>query len=272
MPDKSKKKIASIDIVSFVILLLTLSVFFYFVFYRNSEKCMRHFQTLTQKAKTDLGEIKKLKVPAKQDTDQYTLVTRASRSDLTAFLEELNTEFVQSDVELDNILKSEIDDYTYNVVAYAPFSKLIKFLYHIEQSHLAIQDLDIHPYSADKNLVNMTLKLIRDEMSAEEKASFKSFQGQFPPQIRDPFKKRIIKIDPNVKHIPKPINLTYKCKLTGIGVDKDRYATIDHKNYYVGDIFQGKKIVRIQNDRVDLVSGNKKYFVTFRFKKTSKRK
>jgi hypothetical protein len=87
--------------------------------------------------------------------------------------------------------------------------------------------------------------------------------------LRDPFNK-----DGGIRHTsdkPGIINLTWKYNLTGIGFDRGRYATIDHQNYYQGDFFNGMRVVRVESDRVQLESGSRKYFISFRYGGTSAR-
>ena len=264
MSEKIENNVDLTHIVSFVVLLLSIAFFLYFVFYRNADGNITHFNALIQDVESQISEIKTLKPLPKQALKTDTPVTQPFRGDSSTFLEKIHIVFIESGLELDHIEKLETDNYTYRFVAFAPFERLLDFLFRIEQSNLAIQDLDVHPYATDKNLVSMTLRFIRHEMVPDEKKAFQEFQEKFPKLIRDPFKKNAL-IRPSVK--PTMINLTWKYNLTGIGFDKARYATIDHKNYYKGDIFNGMRITRIQSDRVYLVSDSQKYLLSFRYRR-----
>ena len=107
-------------------------------------------------------------------------------------------------------------------------------------------------------------------MNPDDLQSFDDFQKSFPQAIRNPFQKESPVQTQKASDSEKPssINLTWKYKLTGIGFDKGKYATIDHNNYYEGDKIHGMRIDRILNDRVHLTSedGKTTYLIAFRYK------
>jgi hypothetical protein len=263
MSESVKENLDLNNIISCGVLLLSIALFLYLVLYRNADRNITHLESLIQKAETESGQIEKPPTQRMQEMRVNTPVKHPPQNDSPAFLETINKEFIVSGVELDHIEKLDKANYTYRFVAYAPFNRLLNFLSRIEQSNLAIQDLDVHPYARDKNLINMTLRLIKNEMYPDEKRAFEAQQEKLPKIIRDPFKKNAV-IRPSDK--PGIINLTWKHKLTGVGFDKARYATIDHKNYYEGDVLHGMRITRIQSDRVHLESRSQKYFIRFRYR------
>lgn len=265
MSERVEKNLQLTNIISCGVLLLSIALFLYLAFYRNADRSIAHLESLIQEAETESGQMEKPTTPQEQEMGVNTPVTQPLKNDSPTFLEKINKEFIASGVELDHIEKLDADDYTYRFVAYAPFNRLLDFLSRIEQSNLAIQDLDVHPYARDKNLINMTLRLIRAEMSPDEKRAFHGLQEKLPKIIRDPFKKNAV-IRPSPSDKPGIINLTWKHKLTGVGFDKARYATIDHKNYYKGDVFHGMRITRIESDRVYLELRSQKYFIRFRYR------
>jgi hypothetical protein len=144
----------------------------------------------------------------------------------------------------------------------------MNFLYKIEQSNLAIQGMDIRPFSTHNNEIRLTLKVIDDKMSQNNLSALRNFNKKYAKTTRDPFQKGTSAHE--VSGSPDVIDLTWEFKLSATGFGKARYAHIDRKNYYEGDIFNGMRIVRIQKGRVDLESGSQKFFIGFR-KPTSKR-
>ena len=269
----SGKVLGPADITSFMVLLVAAVYFFISVIDQNANLSMKRFQNLSKIAESQLVKANsKEKTPIKNKTavgNDHKII-----SDVPTFLEMLNTKLASAGLELDTIKKSEDNDYTYEVITYATFGRLLNFLYRTEQSNLAIQDLDIHPYSGEKRLINIKLQLIQDEMNPDDLQSFIAFQRKYGERLRDPFQKetlvQVLKDTPHQK--PSPINLTWKYRLTGIGVDKERYATIDHNNYYPNDVFNGMRITQILSDRVRLESkdGKTEYLIAFRYKSRPK--
>ena len=271
MKGRDERHPGLIDSMSYVALVLAAAFFFYYTIGRNADRTAKYFQNLVKKTESQIAKIKpKIAKPVEKspvkDKDLKII------SDVPTFLEMLNKKLTISGLTLDTIKKSNDNDYTYEFITYAPFDRLLHFLYSTEQSNLAIQDLDIHPYSETSQLINIKLRLIKDKMAQDDLKQFHDFQKKFPKSIRDPFQKAVL-ISTRKQAGEQVINLTWKYKLTGIGFDKERYATIDHNTYYVGDPFHGMRIDRIQSDRVHLISadGKIKYIVAFRYKIPAKR-
>jgi hypothetical protein len=257
-----KKTVGSTYVLSFLVLGLALVLFLYLAVYKSYEHNMERFRSLNNRGKKELQVSRKAKTESSRARLSDSVQEAASITTVPMFLENINKEFLASALQLDHIQKSESDDSVYSFTALAPFDCLVDFLLRIEQSNLALQDLAIHPYSSRKNLINITLRVIKDEMTPEDREEFIAYQERYQKTIRDPFRKGGTGGQPGL------INLTWKYKLSGIGFDTERYATIDHKDYYKGDLFHGLHIVRIQSDQVHLEAGSQKYFLGFRYKRT----
>jgi len=271
----SGKVLGPVDITSFMVLLVAAVFFFYSVIDQNADRSMKRFRNLSKTAESQLV---KANPKGKKPEENHKAVgnDRKIISDVPTFLEMLNTKLAVSGLELDTIKKSEDNDYTYEFITYATFGRLLNFLYKTEQSNLVIQDLDIHPYSGEKHLINIKLQLIQDKMNTDDLRSFDTFQRKYGERLRDPFQKEALVQVPKDTTSQKPstINLTWKYRLTGIGFDKGRYATIDHNNYYEKDVFNGMRITQILSDRVHLASkdAKTKYLIAFRYKRRPKDK
>ena len=274
MNRESGKVLGPVDITSFAVLLVAALFFFYSVIDQNADRSMKRFRNLSKSAESQL--IKANPKGKKPEENQKAVGNdRKIISDVPTFLEMLNTKLAESGLELDTIKKSDDNDYTYEFVTYASFGSLLNFLYITEQSNLAVQDLDIHPYSGEKHLINIKLQLIKDKMNVDDLRSFVSLQEKYGKRLRDPFQKEALVTVSKDKTLQKStINLTWKYRLTGIGFDKGRYATIDHNNYYEKDVFNGMRITQILSDRVHLASkdGKTKYLIAFRYKRRPKGK
>ncbi|MBN2124826.1 MAG: hypothetical protein JW821_11070 [Deltaproteobacteria bacterium] len=269
MPDQDKRPLDKIDIISFVVLILAAALFLYVAFFRTAAQSKRHLDRLTQGIEKEIqalaeGAAKKAKrsspAAGSQQGDSDGGDSPAPVSDVPTFLQKLNKETLASGMELNNIEK--LDDATYRITAYAPFYRLVSFLYKVEQANLAVQDLDIHPFSDHKSALQLILKVTGDDMSSANLQTLKAFETSYGEPFRDPFEK-----EPGAREspgLPDVIDLTWKFRLTGIGFDRAKFATIDHKNYYVGDSFNDMVVVDIRNDGVDLKSDSQKYLIGFR--------
>jgi len=274
MPENENKFLDPLDTVSFVILFLAVGFFIYFVFFRTVEISKKHFGSLTQEVETEINalagaQLKKIKESEKapKTSEQQTSAPEQTAiSDVPTFLQKINKETVASGMELSNVEK--LNQYTYRLTYIAPFYRLVNFIYIIEQANLAVQGLDINPFSVHNNRVRMTLRVIEKEMSEQNRKSLKDFKKTYAMTARDPFKQGLLSLEtPGPKGV---IDLTWDYRLTSTGFDRAKFARIDRKNYYVGDIFEGMRVVRIQKDQVDLESGPQKFFIRFR-KSLSKR-
>ena len=83
------------------------------------------------------------------------------------------------------------------MTALAPFYRLVQFLFEMEQSNLAIQDMEVLPFTPNKNLIHMTLKIIGGKMSKSNLQTLNDFQSQYSTIFgdtsgkTDPFKSYI---------------------------------------------------------------------------------
>jgi hypothetical protein len=271
MAEDEKRFFQSIDIISFVVLLLAFALFYYMAFYRTAEQNRVHFSSLARESEQELGLLSEALLAKAQATQispseqnkEGLAPNKGSVSDVPMFLQKINAESIASGMELSHIEK--LDDTTYRLTAFAPFYRLVHFLYRVEEANLAIQDLDIQPFSTLTNQIRITLKVIGRKMSRNNELALKDFHRDRNRAFRDPFQK-----DPGTgepARSPDVIDLTWKFKLTGIGFGKQKSANIDRKKYSEGDLFNTMRIVRIQRDRVDLESGSQRFFISFRYKK-----
>lgn len=267
MPDQGNKALTTLDMVSFAALLLAAVLFLYMAFYRTAEQNGRHFATLT---KTANEEIKTLTAAAQLKAIQASTPkegggpSREDVSDLPALLQKINSETISSGMELSQIEKLDKD--RYKLTAQAPFDRLILFLFRIEQANLAVEDMEIHPLAGHKDQVSMVLRVLGYDMSQENRQVLSDFRKSMGLPLRNPFKKDAGSTE--MAGSLDQIDLTWKFKLTGTGMDRGGgYANIDHKHYYKDDIFNGMRVTRIEKDRVELESDTQKFFMTFRRKK-----
>ena len=270
--DKEKKSFSALDGISFAVLFLAVCFFLYMAFGRTAMQNRKNFRSLIKKTDTELQVLAK----KKQEWD----ASRASEgsesaatglgplSNVPMLLQKINKESIACGLELSTIQK--VDNTTYKLSCFAPFYRLVNFLQRIEESNLAVQDMDILPFSDQKNRINIILKLTEDQMTQNNLKILDASKKRADRPFRNPFQK-----DPGSQESSSPpdvIDLTSKFKLTGIGFDRAQYANINHKNYYVGDELSGMRIVKIENGRVDLVSNSQKYTIRFRYKKPLSKK
>jgi len=252
------------DILSFVALFFALVLFFYMAFYRTAVQNKKYFYSLRKNAEAELSvlsaarleKMRESRALSEQQKQRDTKTATGPISDVPMFLQKINNDTIASGLELSNIKK--LGDTTFELTAFAPFDRLVNFLFYVEKSNLAVQDMDIYPFSDRKNKIILTLRLISQDMSDDNRRAIQDFQKINAKQVRNPFRRGTG---------DREIDLTRKYKLSGIGFDKAKYASINRKNYYVGDIFYGMQIVAIHNDRVDLEADSQKFFISFRYKR-----
>ncbi|MFH1491194.1 MAG: hypothetical protein ABII06_19985 [Pseudomonadota bacterium] len=279
MPDNDLKNPDTLTVISFVALVLAAALFFYMAFIRTADQNRRHFQSLAKEAESERQALDQAKNRLKKDkppekgkekevaTDSVSI--KGPISDVPMFLQKINKESLSSGMELINIEK--VDNTTYRLRAYAPFYRLVNFLFKIEQANLAVGGMDIKPFSAQKDRIYLTLKVIGDEMSEKNQNVLEAFQKAYGNPFRNPFQR-----DPGANQstaLPDVIDLTYKFKLSGIGLDaRGKYAMIDHKNYHKDQTFNDMTVVAIQKDRVELKAGSQNYVIGFRYKRPVSKK
>lgn len=270
--DREKKGFSPLDGISFGVLFLALCFFLYMAFGRTAIQNRSSFRSLIKKTDAELQVLTKKKQEHDAAKSMEGVETTASDkgpvSNVPTLLQKINRESIACGLELSTIEK--VDNTTYKLSCFAPFYRLVNFLQRIEESNLAVQDMDVLPFSEEKNRIQIILKLTEDQMAESNlKILAETKKGADQP-FRNPFKKDVGSQEAVTP--PDVIDLTQKFKLTGIGFDTAEYANINHKNYYVGDELSGMRIVRIENDRVDLVANSQKYVISFRYKKPLSKK
>jgi hypothetical protein len=268
MPGEEKKFYASLDLVSFVALILAATLFFYVVFYRTAVQNRRVFAELTLKAEEEMKALVAAQA-RRAEEGRRSLGNQAGGgqdgpvTDLPELLQKINTDTLQSSMELSHIEK--IDAERYRLTALAPFERLLHFLLRVEQSNLALEDMAIHPLPGARDQVKLLLRVLGGGMSQRNRGLLDELQNTPPPSLRNPFKRHGLARE--ALGSPDQVDLTWKFKLTSTGVDsKGRYAIIDRKVVYQGDGFNGMIVTEVTRDRVVLGSDEQKVFIAFRSK------
>ncbi|MBN1104121.1 MAG: type II secretion system protein M [Deltaproteobacteria bacterium] len=270
MPGVEKSPFAPLDMTSFAALILAAALFFYVAFYRTAEQSRRQFAELTRKAEEELktlGAAQARQAAARASADKPVAGGPGARegnvADLPALLQKISVDTLQSSMEISQIEK--IDAERYRLTAQAPFERLLQFLLRVEQSNLALEEISIHPLPGARDQVKLLLRVLGGEMSLQNRCLLDELQKPVPAVMRNPFKRdgRTSK----ASGLPDQMDLTWKFKLTSIGVDpKGRYATIDRKVVHKGDVFNGMVVTEVGADRVELKSDTQKVVIAFRIK------
>jgi len=256
---------SKVNIVTFFIMLLTAFIFVHFVLISTANENSSYFRILYNEIKDKVDKINNekknvLKINQPEKPKNFHI------DDVPTFLSRLN-QMIKGKVKLDMINKLSENSYTYEILFYSTFSKLIELTKLIESTNIAIQDLDIHPYSPPDYIVNMTLILIKNKMEEKEIQTFKKYLSQFTKE-RDPFRYKVYSKKGRSSDIKRLYDLTWNDNyhLTGIGGEKEKTATINHRTYVEGDTLDGMLITKILNDRVRLKKGKNDYLIKFRLK------
>jgi hypothetical protein len=271
MPGEEKRGFAPLDIVSFAALILAAALFFYVAFYRTAEQSRTHFAELTQKAEEELKALTAAQARRAEESrtspDKQVPGAAGARegtvADLPMLLQKVSTDTLQSSMELSQIEK--IDAERYRLTAQAPFERLLQFLLRVEQSNLALEEVSVHPLPGARDQVKLLLRVLRGEMSQQNRRLLDELQKPVPTAMRNPFKRD--GRTPEASVSPDQMDLTWKFKLTSIGIDsKGRYANIDRKVVHKGDVFNGMVVTEVGQNRVELTSDTQKVFIAFRVK------
>ncbi|MBW1945285.1 MAG: hypothetical protein JRJ51_20990, partial [Deltaproteobacteria bacterium] len=159
--DKEKKFFGALDGISFAVLFLAVCFFLYMAFGRTAMQNRKNFRSLTKKTDTELqGRTKKKREWAASRAPEGSESAASGLgplSNVPMLLQKINKESIACGFELSTIQK--VDDNTYKLSCFAPFYRLVNFLQRIEESNLAVQDMDVLPFSDQKSRIHIVLKL-----------------------------------------------------------------------------------------------------------------
>ncbi|CAK0755918.1 conserved hypothetical protein [Gammaproteobacteria bacterium] len=205
---------------------------------------------------------------------------------ISGFLNRINTIARKNDIIIRKLVPDSQDHIKFTIEILVDYYKFLHFAGDLESLDITISDLQVHPYSMgemDKDnkykslpqhVITFTLTPRNDAepLTGERLAALDRMIEQ--KEKRNPFQR--FAFDAKQRVVNTSVDLTWIYRLTGTGKDQNGfYATIDHKDYYEGHTLDGKKIDKIQPDRVLLVeetaNGKQNYVLKFRTVTTDKK-
>ena len=216
---------------------------------------MAQLVTIIQAENTNLSTIKK-KAEDKEKTGNDRGIEK-----LPDFLRHINAIANATSVYVDELEPSQSGDIKFTIKLKTDFRTFIKFIQQLESLDVTINDMQIHPYDPTKKEMpvhfitfTITPRHNADEIHGDRITALQSAIAA--KELRNPFQR--FAYDPNKKAAVMKIDLTWEYKLSGIGqIGTSRIATIDSKDYSIGEFLGGdKKIDAVEADHVELSRPN----------------
>ncbi len=197
---------------------------------------------------------------------------------LPTFLQRINEIARHNDVIIKKLSPDADETLKFKLDFISTYYTFVNFTSELEALDIILNDLQIHPYdhtqSPPQHAISFTLTPRNDAEPLADIRLSRLQQKVAEKDKRDPFQR--FAFDSTRVIVSRAIDLTWIYKLGGLGLDTsgNRYATINHANYSVGDILDGRTITNITNKEVKLEKttreGKLKYRLGFRKKKSDK--
>jgi hypothetical protein len=260
-----------VDIISIVILILASIFLFNKAYYEPLLNYNETIDTLSSKYhnKEVLYYNKLNKKEEKVEKETTTLNT------IPKLLTRINNTCKAPEVIIRTLIPSVNNPFAFELKFISNYFDFLTVLSEFEKLNININKIDIKPYEIKKNnskhIITLNIEAIDGgEMLSESDIEFLEYELN-KKRKRDPFQ-RFAKIGKKIKRL---VDLTWMYKLSGVGKINGKFtATIDHRIYYIGSIFNDMKIINIDSTGVNLVkktkNGNMYYILNFRNKAKEK--
>ena len=236
---------------------------------------LKQILDLENRTLTELRKAEDAKATTSDDED------RGIKS-LPAFLKHINRISQDTNVIIRELVPSSANSATsggalkFKLSITTDYLTFLRFAAQLESLNVGINDLQVRPYDLTKTPVEHAIAFSitpRDDAKPLESERIDTIQEKVSAKNkRNPFQRFAYN-----KSEPKPspcIDLTWIHRLSGIGrIGGERIATIDSRDYAVGDPLNDMTITEIRNDRVMLkkesTDGEQIYVLGFRKKARS---
>ncbi|MEA2018208.1 MAG: hypothetical protein U9N59_07150 [Campylobacterota bacterium] len=253
------------EIVSSVVLLASALFLFSNVYYlpmTEYKDAIKKMKSSYVKTATKLKQEKILREEKKEDKVEKLSV-------IPGLLKRINDTCKAPKIIIRELQPDDANPFKFELKFVSGYFDFLKVLSEFEKLNIAIDDIAIYPFEIDKNNPKHFITLNIRAIGSGEKIDAKLMQfldeELAKKDKRNPFQ-RFAKLGKNIQRI---IDLTWIHKLSGIGrVNGENMATINHQQYFKGDIFNGYMITSIGSDGVKLKkitsNGNEVYIINFR--------
>jgi len=211
---------------------------------------------ILQKEATELTERRKQLDQKKAEESQD---ASSAINSLPKFLTHINSIAQDTKVIIDELMPSKDTKLKFTLKIRADYLTFLRFAARLETLNVSINDQQVRPFNA-----GVTPPIHAIEFSITPRNDAEPLSGtrltQMQTQVNEPNKRnpfqRFAFNGPN-KEVTKQIELTWIYKLTGIGsANGKRTATINGRDYAIGDDMEGMAIAVIESDRVLLKKEN----------------
>lgn len=196
---------------------------------------------------------------------------------LPTFLDRINKIAHQNAVIIRKLTPARDNPLKFNLEFITDYFTFIHFSFGLESLDIILDDIQIHVYDPSKvpplHAISFSLIPRNDAQPLGESERMAVLKTQVDmKEKRNPFQRLVGLREPGSGPLPT-IDLTWLYKLGGLGLMPDRqpYATIDQRNYLVGEKLDGRVITEIGKDRLYLEKvtpeGKARFLLTFRKRK-----
>ena len=260
-----------LDILSVIIFILSLVFLFYNVYYNPLLKYNKTIKILSsQYQKNEINLHKKINVTEDKKEEQIVALNT-----IPQLLMRINNTCKAPKVVIRTLIPHTENPFAFELKFISNYFDFLHVLSEFEKLNININKIDIKPYEIknnnSKHIITLDIEAINggDKLSKDDVAFLDLELNK--TKKRDPFQ-RFAKIGNSIKRL---VDLTWMYHLSGLGkIDGNFVATINHRIYYKGSLFNGMKVTNITSKGVvlskDTSNGVVNYILNFRYKKKEK--
>ncbi|MBF0382720.1 MAG: hypothetical protein HQL69_16990 [Magnetococcales bacterium] len=241
----------------------------YATIYSGKQAMIDDLRIVRKELVTRKSQLKALQQKSNDEQDKI----KASINSLPTFLSRINEIANNNDVIIRKLSPDSSNSLKFILEIVTDYFTFIRFTSDLESLDIVLDDIQLHPYDVNStpptHAISFSLIPRNDANPLSDNSRLKELkQWVSQKDKRNPFQR--FAYDSSRKRVRPVIDLTWIYKLGGLGLTTEGvpYATIDRKNYIVGEKLFGYYITKIERDRVYLekrtADGNIRYSLGFR--------
>lgn len=253
-------------------LVFGVAAYIYATTYSNAAIGLKDLNIARSKLQSEQQELEK--TIQRQSEDM--VKTEEGISSISVFLNRIN-EVAKSNRVILRRLNPQDKELTYSIEIIEDYYTFLHFTAQLESLDVSINDMQIRPYDMStvppKHFITFSISA-KNNAQTQTGHRLKELEKIVTEKDkRNPFQRFAFQKGEKVE---RNIDLTWIKRLSGIGRTSDGkyYATIDNRDYFVGDLLSGKEVSRILKDRVLLKDETddaiRQFIIKFRKKKRTK--
>lgn len=208
---------------------------------------------------------------ALKDAQARAQETGGTVNSLPAFLRHVNSVARETGVIIQQLTPNKEGPLSFTLSIIDDYLTFLKFAARLESLNVNLHNLAVHPYNLaaqpPTHAISFSLTPRNDAAPLSGERLTVLAERIKTEGKRNPFQR--FAVPGGADKVEAEIDLTWVNKLSGLGnVGDKRYATIDGRDYQVGDEFDGKTVTTIMSDRVKLerktANGIDRFILRFR--------